>query len=101
MIPRPGPITLLGPSIRSPYDSPKNRDWCRAAAFATIAHHYGWRYDDRERMGSGTPAGHLLECRPALERAAEAVAQGRTAVVNVVTDGRARSSMQAFTTYLT
>jgi acetolactate synthase-1/2/3 large subunit len=41
------------------------------------------------------------EIRPALERAASAVADGKTALVNVVTDWRARSSMAAFTTYLT
>lgn len=39
--------------------------------------------------------------RPALERAAEAVARGQTAVVNVVTDWRARASMAPFTSYMT
>ena len=29
---------------------------------APAMHHYGWRYDDWERIGSGTAAGHLLEC---------------------------------------
>jgi len=37
------------------------------------------------------------DIRPALERAAAAVASGRTAVVNVVTDWRARAEMRAFT----
>jgi acetolactate synthase-1/2/3 large subunit len=39
--------------------------------------------------------------RPALERAAAAVAEGRTAVVNVVTDWRARSGTASFTAYST
>ena len=29
---------------------------------APAMHHYGWRYDDWERIASGTAAGHLLEC---------------------------------------
>lgn len=37
------------------------------------------------------------DIRPALERAAKAVANGQTAVVNVVTDWRARAEMRAFT----
>lgn len=37
------------------------------------------------------------DIRPALERAAKAVAAGQTAVVNVVTDWRARAEMRAFT----
>lgn len=41
------------------------------------------------------------EIRPALERASEAVASGRTAVVNVVTDWRARAGTAAFTSYST
>ena len=41
------------------------------------------------------------DIRPALERAAKAVADGKTALVNVVTDWRARSSTAAFTTYST
>lgn len=39
--------------------------------------------------------------RPALERAAAAVAKGQTAVVNVVTDWSARASMAPFTSYMT
>jgi len=39
---------------------------------------------------------HPDEIRPALERAGEAVARGQTAVVNVVTDWRARADMRAF-----
>jgi acetolactate synthase-1/2/3 large subunit len=39
--------------------------------------------------------------RPALERAAAAVAAGRTALVNVVTDWRARSGTASFTAYST
>jgi len=49
--------------------------------------------------------GELVELpdqiRPALERAAEQVRQGRTAVVNVVTDWSARSETASFTTYVT
>ncbi len=41
------------------------------------------------------------DIRPALERAAAAVAAGRTAVVNVVTDWRARSGTANFTNYST
>lgn len=41
------------------------------------------------------------EIRPALERAAAAVAEGRTALVNVVTDWRARSGTANFTNYST
>ena len=41
------------------------------------------------------------DIRPALERAAAAVAAGQTAVVNVVTDWRARSTTANFTNYST
>ena len=41
------------------------------------------------------------DIRPALERASKAVANGQTALVNVVTDWRARASMAPFTAYLT
>lgn len=39
--------------------------------------------------------------RPALERAAAAVAEGKTALVNVVTDWRARAGTASFTAYST
>ena len=29
---------------------------------APAMHHYGWRYDDWERLAQGTALGHLLEC---------------------------------------
>ena len=29
---------------------------------APAMHHFGWRYDDWERMAAGTALGHLLEC---------------------------------------
>jgi acetolactate synthase-1/2/3 large subunit len=41
------------------------------------------------------------EIRPALERAAKAVTEGRTAVVNVVTDWKARAGTVGFTAYST
>ena len=41
------------------------------------------------------------DIRPALERAAAAVAEGRTAVVNVITDWRARAQPVNFSRYLT
>ena len=41
------------------------------------------------------------DIRPALERAAAAVARGQTAVVNVVTDWRARATTASFTTFST
>ena len=41
------------------------------------------------------------DIRPALQRAAEAVAQGQVALVNVVTDWRARASTASFTTFST
>jgi thiamine pyrophosphate-dependent acetolactate synthase large subunit-like protein len=41
------------------------------------------------------------DIRPALERGAKAVANGMTAVVNVVTDWRARAGGAAFTRYST
>jgi acetolactate synthase-1/2/3 large subunit len=41
------------------------------------------------------------EIRPALERAAAQVAQGKTALVNVVTDWRAQSGTASFTAYKT
>jgi thiamine pyrophosphate-dependent acetolactate synthase large subunit-like protein len=41
------------------------------------------------------------DIRPALERAAAAVARGQTAIVNVVTDSRARSGTANFTNYST
>ncbi len=31
-------------------------------ALAPLAHHFGWRPDDWDRMAAGTLAGHLLEC---------------------------------------
>jgi acetolactate synthase-1/2/3 large subunit len=41
------------------------------------------------------------DIRPALERAAAAVANGQTALVNVVTDWAAQSGTAAFTNYRT
>jgi thiamine pyrophosphate-dependent acetolactate synthase large subunit-like protein len=41
------------------------------------------------------------DIRPALERAGAAVAKGQTAIVNVVTDWKARAGTQAFTQYST
>ncbi len=41
------------------------------------------------------------EIRPALERAKKAVAEGKVAVVNVLTDYKARASQYGFTTHLT
>ena len=41
------------------------------------------------------------DIRPALERAAAAVAKGQTAVVNVVTDWRARATTASFTSFST
>jgi thiamine pyrophosphate-dependent acetolactate synthase large subunit-like protein len=38
---------------------------------------------------------------PALQRAAKAVAAGQTALVNVVTDWRARAATTGFTAYVT
>jgi predicted enzyme related to lactoylglutathione lyase len=31
-------------------------------AVAPLAHHFGWRLDDMQRMADGTLVGHLLEC---------------------------------------
>ena len=33
-----------------------------ALAIAPLAHHFGWRADDWERLALGAAAGHLLEC---------------------------------------
>lgn len=33
-----------------------------ALAIAPLAHHFGWRFDDWERLALGAAAGHLLEC---------------------------------------
>jgi acetolactate synthase-1/2/3 large subunit len=44
---------------------------------------------------------HPEDIRPALERAARAVREGRTAVVNVVTDSKARAQTADFTAYST
>ena len=44
---------------------------------------------------------HPEDIRPALERAAAAVARGQTAVVNVVTDWRARATTASFTSFST
>ena len=41
------------------------------------------------------------DIRPALQRAAEAVARGQVALVNVVTDWRARASTASFTSFST
>ena len=41
------------------------------------------------------------DIRPALDRAAAAVAGGQTAVVNVVTDWRARAVTASFTSFST
>ncbi|MEM7405664.1 MAG: thiamine pyrophosphate-binding protein [Pseudomonadota bacterium] len=61
------------------------------------------RFDQMaEALGA---AGELVEdpdeIRPALERAAAKVAAGQTALVNVVTDWRARATTAAFTRYVT
>lgn len=61
------------------------------------------RYDKlAESLGAH---GELVErpedIRPALERAAARVDQGQTALVNVVTDWRARATTAAFTRYVT
>ena len=33
-----------------------------ALAIAPLAHHFGWRFDDWERLALGAACGHLLEC---------------------------------------
>jgi hypothetical protein len=33
-----------------------------ALAIAPLAHHFGWRFDDWDRLAVGAAAGHLLEC---------------------------------------
>jgi hypothetical protein len=33
-----------------------------ALAIAPLAHHFGWRFDDWERLALGAATGHLLEC---------------------------------------
>ena len=61
------------------------------------------RYDEIARALGGH--GELVEqpgdIRPALERAAAAVADGKPALVNVVTDWSARATTAAFTVYST
>ena len=65
--------------------------------------HYGTRYDEIARALGGYA--ELVEqpgdIRPALERAAAAVAGGKSALVNVVTDWSARATTAAFTVYST
>ncbi len=51
--------------------------------------------------GGDFPAGRHVEYRPALERAAAAVADGNPALVNVVTDWKARATTAPFTLYST
>jgi hypothetical protein len=58
-----------------------------------------------EGMPVGGGHGAFVEApdaiRPALERAMQAVREGTPALVNVVTDWRARASTAAFTRYVT
>jgi acetolactate synthase-1/2/3 large subunit len=63
-------------------------------------------YTRFDRMGEalgchGEYVEHPEDIRPALERAARAVREGRTAVVNVVTDSKARAQTADFTAYST
>jgi acetolactate synthase-1/2/3 large subunit len=63
-------------------------------------------YTRFDRMGEalGCHGEHVEEpgdIRPALERAAAAVRDGKVAIVNVVTDWRARASTASFTNYTT
>jgi thiamine pyrophosphate-dependent acetolactate synthase large subunit-like protein len=51
--------------------------------------------------GHGEYVENPEDIRPALERAAKAVADGKTAVVNVVTDWKARAGTVGFTAYST
>ena len=90
-----------------------------APVLVVISLNGGWTGDpDKEKPGrdlgytrydqlSASLGGHgeLVEkpedIRPALERAAAKVADGQTALVNVVTDWRARATTAAFTRYVT
>lgn len=61
------------------------------------------RYDQLAQSlgGHGELVENPEDIRPALERAAAKVEQGQTALVNVVTDWRARATTAAFTRYVT
>lgn len=91
----------------------------RLPVLVIISNNGGWTGDpDRDKVGRdlaysrydqlaeslGAFGAHVErpeDIRPALQRAAEAVAQGRTAVVNVVTDWRARAQPASFSRYTT
>ena len=91
----------------------------RLPVLVVISLNGGWTGDpDRERPGRdlaytpydrmaealgavGEQVDHPDDIRPALERGLAAVAEGRVALVNVVTDWRARATTAAFTRYVT
>jgi thiamine pyrophosphate-dependent acetolactate synthase large subunit-like protein len=71
---------------------------------ARIGRHLGYTRFDKVAEALGCYAEFVErpeEIRPALERAGRAVKNGRTALVNVVTDSRARSQTTKFTNYAT
>ncbi|HET8998573.1 MAG TPA: thiamine pyrophosphate-binding protein [bacterium] len=71
---------------------------------ARIGRHLGYTRFDKVAAALGCYAEFVErpeEIRPALERAGRAVKNGQTALVNVVTDSRARSQTTKFTNYAT
>jgi acetolactate synthase-1/2/3 large subunit len=71
---------------------------------ARIGRHLGYTRFDQVAAALGCHAEYVErpeEIRPALERAGRAVRNGQTALVNVVTDARARAQTTRFTNYAT
>jgi thiamine pyrophosphate-dependent acetolactate synthase large subunit-like protein len=71
---------------------------------ARIGRHLGYTRFDKVAEGLACYAEYVErpeDIRPALERAGRAVRNGQTALVNVVTDSRARSQTTKFTNYAT
>jgi thiamine pyrophosphate-dependent acetolactate synthase large subunit-like protein len=81
-----------------------NGGWTADPERKKPARDLGYTRYDRMAEALGCHAEYVeqpQDIRPALERAMKAVAQGKSALVNVVTDWKARAEMAAFTRHMT
>jgi acetolactate synthase-1/2/3 large subunit len=81
-----------------------NGGWTADPDGKKVGRHLGYTHYERmaEALGChGEFVEDPAEIRPALQRASEAVARGQTALVNVVTDWRARAEAAGFTRFST
>ncbi|GGG28935.1 hypothetical protein GCM10010964_16060 [Caldovatus sediminis] len=81
-----------------------NGGWTADPAGNKPGRNLGYTRYDRMAEALGCHAEYVEDpeaIRPALERARRAVAEGRVALVNVVTDGKARAQTADFTAYTT